>query len=277
MKSNDRANTFEDLSVACSDKTGSANGVERKKDENLHRNHRSRMVERFLKSPDSLNDHEVLEILLYSVVKRKDTNPLAHKILSYFKDLNAVFEADAETLMKIDGVGERIAAELVAIGLVIKRCEKIKRGESGRQFRSLSNVLPLIEEAFRGVTTERFVLFAFDERKKFKTKITFDSDAYSSVAFDAQKLADAITVIKPKSAIIAHNHPTGITEPSNADDLATTKIEMIFALHGVTLLDHIIVADGCEPYSYFAQGRLQNIKNNCNIDRLIERSINTEE
>ena len=96
-------------------------------EENLHANHRSRMIGRFLKSPDSLNDHEILEILLYFTVKRKDTNPLAHKILSYFKDLSAVFEADADTLKKIDGVGDKIAAELLTISQVIKRVENIKK------------------------------------------------------------------------------------------------------------------------------------------------------
>ncbi len=114
-------------------------------EENLHANHRSRMIGRFLKSPDSLNDHEILEILLYFTVKRKDTNPLAHKILSYFKDLSAVFEADADTLKKIDGVGDKIASELLTISQVIKRVENIKKNSDKTEFRSLRNIKPLID------------------------------------------------------------------------------------------------------------------------------------
>ena len=246
-------------------------------EENLHANHRSRMIGRFLKSPDSLNDHEILEILLYFTVKRKDTNPLAHKILSYFKDLSAVFEADADTLKKIDGVGDKIAAEFLTISQVIKRVENIKKNSDKTEFRSLRNIKPLIDETFSGATTERVALFTFDERKKFKNKIIFESDDFSKVAFDSAKVADAVAITKPKFALVAHNHPSGIAEPSNADDLATTKLEMILSLHGVTLLDHVIVGKYGETFSYFAAGRLQNIKNSCNIDRMIERSIKAED
>lgn len=79
----------------------------RMEDKNIHSGHRRRMTERFLKYPDSLSEHEVLEIMLYSALPRKDTNPLAHKLLRTFGSLKNVLSADAEVLKSVDGVGEK--------------------------------------------------------------------------------------------------------------------------------------------------------------------------
>ena len=64
-------------------------------EKNIHSGHRQRMTERFLKYPDSLSEHELLEIMLYPALPRKDTNPLAHKLLSLFGSLENVLRAEA--------------------------------------------------------------------------------------------------------------------------------------------------------------------------------------
>ena len=70
------------------------------------------MTERFLKYPDSLSEHELLEIMLYPALPRKDTNPLAHKLLSLFGSLENVLRAEDEVLKSVDGVGEKVCAML---------------------------------------------------------------------------------------------------------------------------------------------------------------------
>ncbi len=247
--------------------------TDKKLEENIHANHRERMLERFLKDPDSLNDHEILEILLYSVIKRKDTNPLAHKILSYFSDLNGVFNATETELLKIDGVGKKVASEILALSQVIKRCEKIKANNVDKTINSLRNIFPMIEEVFKNERTEKFVLFTFDEKKKYKNKLEILSDNYASVKLDKAKIVDFIGITKPHSVIIAHNHPYGLAEPSNEDDLTTIKLEMLLSLHGVTLLDHIIYDKNGDTFSYFTEGRLQNIRENCNLDEMIKKNL----
>ena len=81
-------------------------------DKNIHSGHRKRMTERFLKYPDSLSEHEVLEIMLYSALPRKDTNPLAHKLLAVFGSLENVLGADAAVLKSVDGVGDKVCLSL---------------------------------------------------------------------------------------------------------------------------------------------------------------------
>lgn len=79
----------------------------------LHDGHRQRKRERFLKQgADGLADHEVLELLLYYAIPRRDTNELAHRLIQHFGTLDAVFQAPPEALMQVSGIGENAAVLL---------------------------------------------------------------------------------------------------------------------------------------------------------------------
>ena len=81
------------------------------------------------------------------------------------------------------------------------------------------------------------------------------------------EMAKAVAIHKPAYAIIAHNHPSGSVTPSEADDLTTMKINTLCAVHGVNLIDHVIVA-GNKFYGYNSEGRLQAVKENSDLDKL---------
>ena len=70
----------------------------------MHEGHRKRMYEK-LKNGDGLYDHEILEILLFNAIPRKNTNPVAHELIKTFGSLSGVFAAEPERLMTVDGVG----------------------------------------------------------------------------------------------------------------------------------------------------------------------------
>ena len=100
-------------------------------DNNLHKEHRIRVKKKFRNfGLSSFEDHEKLELLLYYVIPRKDTNPIAHDLLNEFKTLGAVFAASIDELTKINGIGIE-AATLIKIipelskELVIQRYEDI--------------------------------------------------------------------------------------------------------------------------------------------------------
>ena len=80
-------------------------------------------------------------------------------------------------------------------------------------------------------------------------------------------MANAVAIHKPVYAIIAHNHPSGVAEPSVADDITTMKLNALCSIHGVNLIDHVIVA-GERFYGYKTQRRLEVIKEKSNIDKL---------
>ena len=92
----------------------------------IHAGHRDRMYDKLLNSPDSLSEHEYLEVLLFSFIPRKNTNPIAHKLLRTFGSLSGVFNASAKELMTVDGIGKSVATKIVAVGKIFQRVKDKK-------------------------------------------------------------------------------------------------------------------------------------------------------
>ena len=84
-----------------------------------HAGHRKRIIQKL--ETDTLLDHELLEILLFSVLPRRNTNDLAHRLLNQFGSLHEVFSAPIEELTKVAGIGESIAAHIRCIGIIYKK------------------------------------------------------------------------------------------------------------------------------------------------------------
>ncbi len=237
-------------------------------EKNVHANHRQRFIDKFLENPSSFAEHELLEILLYSVIVRKDTNELAHKLLSYFGSLEKVFKADTSALMKISGVGKRVAAHIKTIGLIYEHMPKNKNEKvtEGSSFVAIKNKL---DETFYNATSEKFLLMLFDKSNKLLSSLEYNNNQFHTVMISGAQIVEAINIIKPSYAIIAHNHLTDNPTPSSHDDIATTKLNILLDLHSVYLNDHVIVAKNNKTYSYYHSGRLQTIKEKCTIDKMI--------
>ena len=84
-------------------------------EENIHAEHRARMREKYLQMRDAMPDHEILELLLFNVIPRRNTNPIAHALLNRFGSLDEVFRASIPQLTSVEGVGEKTAMFLKEI------------------------------------------------------------------------------------------------------------------------------------------------------------------
>ena len=225
----------------------------------LHSGHRERMLKRLADYPDSLSDHELLEVLLYAFIPRTNTNPIAHDLIDSFGGLDKVFSASAKELTAVKGVGEKTAANIVLFGKLTERAEKLKTKEKDSGFLSFDKVKTQISELFRGVTEERFYMFLLDKKLQTIYKHKIESDKNDMIIADLSEVANILTLKKPVYAVIAHNHPSGNPVPSRADDEATKKFWLICSLHGVNFVEHLIVGKK-DVYSYFGSGRLDEIK-----------------
>jgi DNA repair protein RadC len=230
---------------------------------NLHSGHRERMMEKFVNAPDGMASHELLEILLFSVMPRKDTNALAHKLLLAFGDLDRLFSASPKELMAVDGVGKRIASHIASFGKIMDLV--LKRQKPSVVFDSFDRNKAYVIDLLSGLVKEKFYIILIDKDCKEITKIEFTSFNELAVEVDTSSLARAIAVNTPRHALICHNHTSSSLIPSRADDIATAKIYMLCKIHGVNLIDHIIVS-GKHAYGYFIDGRLKNIKDKVDSD-----------
>lgn len=235
---------------------------------NLHAGHRERMIGKLLEHPDALAEHELLEVLLFSLIPRKDTNALAHKLLKTFGSLENVFKAPADSLKLIDGVGESVAAKILVIGKIISRVSKEK--EPIRILTNFENVKKVLVEIFRNSNSESFVMLLLDKRYKLLAAVKFSDENKHSVSVDIPELISAFSVHKPAMAIIAHNHTSGSVLPSEEDMFTTTKFNVLCQLHGIRLVDHVIVS-GEKAYSFEREGDFYEIIKNADLNALFKK------
>ncbi len=225
---------------------------------NVHKGHRERTIKKFLESADSFSEHEVLEVLLYYAVPRIDTNPLAHRIIQMFGSLDGVFNATAEQLMMVDGVGEKVATQILLVSQIVKRVVGGKN-KPEHYLINFARARDYLLKIFRGLQHEKFVILLLNNKYKLLANVEFSNDDLHSVKAEVPDLVKAINIYKPTYAIIAHNHPSGNVLPSDQDDFTTKKLNVLLDLYDVNLFDHIIVS-GEKTYSYNQERRIDEVK-----------------
>ena len=235
---------------------------------NLHEGHRARMMEKFINYPDALSEHELLEVLLFGVIPRVDTNGIAHRILNAFGTLSAVFNASVKALMTVQGVGKNTATHIFAVGKIMQKVIDGSKAKEDRPMFSLHENSQEILQDFVGLQGEKFIIYFMDKKYRKITKLDFEQGSIYKVSLDVPEIANAIALHKPRFAMIAHNHPSGSLLPSPNDDRATQRIHLICAMHNVELVDHVIVAKG-KIFSYYHDGNLGEIKEKANLEKLL--------
>lgn len=242
---------------------------------NLHAGHRERLIKKFIENPSAILDHELIEIMLFNVIPRKDTNEIAHALLRTFGSLEKIFSATQKELMAVNGVGEKTAYELLLSGQIYKRVyANSEKRSKDLEWISYGNAKSNLIELYKYEREEVLTLILLDNNKKEKTRLCFRDQETYKVRFNISEITNAFAIHKPKFVILAHNHPSLSCRPSETDDLTTAKISLLCELQGIVLLDHLIIA-GNNTYSYAQDGALKNITDNYALDKLLQ-DIQTE-
>ncbi len=236
----------------------------------MHEGHRSRMYDK-LKSGAPLYDHELLEILLFNAIPRKNTNPLAHSLIQTFGSLGGVFEADVDKLMSVEGVGESTALYIKCVGECMKRINPANVGFA--VIKCYKDVADFVTMRFRGKSAEVLEFYFLDRAGKVTSIYPFTCGDAHKVEIASQKITSIIATSHPYSIVIAHNHPQGAAAPSENDNLFTKEMQVICSINGVNLQDHCIYGADGEIYSYFRSGEIDKIKNSYTFRNLLDEYI----
>ena len=234
----------------------------------MHEGHRQRMLERLESAEGSLQEHELLEILLFNAIPRKNTNELAHRLLSAFGSLRAVLGAEMAELKAVPGVGESTAAYLRIIGIFYARAQ-LKEPELPSAF-SFAAFRPFLIERFEGAREEYVELYSLDGKDCVKNVRRFSSEKSFQASVDPKEISRFLVEAKPAAMVAVHNHITGPATPSREDDDFTAQLEILCSMHNVSLRDHII----CSPegvYSYFLSGKLNERRARYRIGNVLGR------
>ncbi len=207
-----------------------------------HAGHRERMRKRFLRfGLDNFDDHNVLELLLFYAVPRRDTNVIAHRLLDAFGTLDGVFDASPEALMAVEGVGPGAAA-LIRLVPEAARRYFIARTAPGQILADSEAAGRYLLPRFLTCRDETMYLVCMDGKLKVLDCREVSRGSATSVSVNARRVTQIALGQNASAVLLAHNHTSGIAIPSDEDVAVTLRLRALLAQVGVTLTDHIVVA-----------------------------------
>ena len=210
----------------------------------VHHGHRQRLRSKLLSSQfDYLCQHELLELLTFFSIPRRDTNELAHTILNYYgNQFSAIFEATPGELEKIPGVGENTAALITLVRCIIRELEK----EKLKEIHALTTTEEIGEFAIRllsGYRNEAFYAIFLNNNHKVLSYTKITEGSVNEITIEPRKIVEeALKFPKTTQVVLAHNHPSGTAQPSQADLDVTRRIGSALYMIGIRLVDHLIFA-----------------------------------
>ncbi len=210
---------------------------------NVHKDHRQRVRSRFFKDGiGSMDDHNIIEFLLFFGIPFKDTNSIAHALVEKFGDLNGILEAPAEELMKVDGIGENAAA-LIRLTHDISLLYNERKQQWLLEENTEDNLVNYLSVRYSGERRELVYLLCLDSNGKIQRCVKICEGSPDSAVVDTRTIVETVVRFDSKNVVLAHNHPNGFAVPSVADVKTTEELIHVLDAIGINLADHIIVAD----------------------------------
>ncbi|MBQ8474124.1 MAG: RadC family protein [Clostridia bacterium] len=213
----------------------------------VHNGHRKRMLERYRKTGvDGFAMHELLEMLLFYVIPRKNTNDIAHLLLSQFGSLKSVLNAPLNKLMKTEGIGKVSATFIRLVSDVSAAAERHRYGviSLDSQFRQMNYVY----NWFKGKQASTVCLVMLDDKRNLIDTAVLSAGRTQRAVDYCKMCVDLCKQSEASYAILCHNHHSNCRRPSLDDLKLTSDIRISLSAEGVYLLEHYIVTeDDCIP------------------------------
>ena len=211
-----------------------------------HHGHRARMRERFLAGgAEGLADHELLEMMLYYAIPRRDTNDPAHALIERFGSFAGVLDADVEQLCSGEGISRESAVYLRMIAGGVRRytAQKLEPGEKNPVFDTPEKIAAFMAPRYFGTTVERAYLLLFDNAMHMIDCFPVGDGSVSGIWISTRRLIERAMQKGAAAAVLTHNHPGGLAVPSGDDMRLTRKLDEAFRLIEVPLLEHYVFSD----------------------------------
>ena len=228
--------------------------------ENAHKNHRKRLKDKVKNfGLDCLAYHEVLEFLLTYTIPRKDTNPIAHKLIERFGSFAKVMEADYFDLLKVDGIGPESALFLNSLTQLMEIYNKNKLETKVSILNTTADCVQFFRDFYSIKNNEFMVLACLGKNKRVIKTFLYKGKDETEINFDLKQIANNINDNGVKSVVLYHTHPNGSVEPSYSDYQTTQRIINMCMFHGIEFDDHIVLNES-EHFSFRNEGNISKMK-----------------
>jgi len=203
--------------------------------------HRQRLRERFrVGGADALPDYELLELVLFRAIPRRDTKDLAKRLIARFGSFAEVINAPEHRLAEVKDVGEAVITELKIVRAAALR---LMRGEiMGRPaLSSWRQVVDYCRAAMGFEAREQFRILFLDKRNQLIADEVQQEGTVDHTPVYVREVVKRALELSATAIVLCHNHPSGDPTPSRADIEMTKQIIDAAKPLGVTVHDHIIV------------------------------------
>lgn len=229
----------------------------------IHDGHRSRMRERFQNDQEleGFAEHEVLELLLFNSVCRKDTNALAHRLINEFGSIVDVMDASFDSLKKA-GLND---ASIVQIKQVLAVSNYYLRSKFKRcvYLKNVVDVAAYFGTYFANRNHECVYVAFLDAESKILNAINIGKGGATSTDIDTYKLISSASSTGAVKVLLMHNHPSGNLLPSSADIATTGNLMVMLTIIGATLMDHIVFGSSGNYFSFHDNGLMSALGDRC--------------
>jgi DNA repair protein RadC len=209
-----------------------------------HLGHRARMREKLLGAgPEALLDHELLEMVLFLALPRRDTKPIARALLARFGSFANAIAAPLHELREVEGLGEAGAAALRTVQAAALR---LARAEVMDQpvLNNWDRLLDYLTVALTRERVEQFRVLFLDTRNRLIADEAQARGTVNHTPVYPREVVKRALELQATALILVHNHPSGDPTPSRADLDMTQEIKAAAGSLGIVLHDHLVVGNG---------------------------------
>ncbi len=223
--------------------------------EDFRKDHRKRLRDRFMTGgANAMPDYELLELVLFRAIPRRDVKPLAKRLLAAFGDFNHVISAPAPRLTEVSGVGDAVVQELKIVEAAAQRLGRA-RVLNRNVISSWAALMDYCKTAMAHRDNEQFRILFLDRKNTLIADEEQQRGTVDHVPVYPREVAKRSLELNASAVILVHNHPSGDPSPSQADIQMTGKAEQALGAVGVAVHDHIIIGKA-EDASFRSLGLL---------------------
>ncbi len=203
--------------------------------------HRNRLRERFAADYGaSMPDYELLELLLFHAVPRRDTKPLAKRLIARFGSLAAVLAADAGDIADVEDSGPAVATMLKAVNQAGRRLAR-EDLRTSPVLGSWDKVIDYCRAELGHLPRESFHVLFLDQKNALLAAEEQSTGTVNQTSVYPREVVKRALELNASALVMVHNHPSGDPTPSGADIDITRAVEAAGKAVGITLHDHVIV------------------------------------
>jgi DNA repair protein RadC len=205
--------------------------------------HRERLRERFLASPNALPDYELLELVLFAAIPRRDVKPLAKALIAKFGSFAETIAAPRERLLELEGIGENVVAQLKIVEAAALRLSKTKL-LNRPALSSWAALLDYCAAAMSRSVQEEFRILFLDRKNALIADEVQGQGTVDHTPVYPREIVKRALELSASAIILVHNHPSGDPTPSRADIEMTREIAAAAKALHIAVHDHIVVGRG---------------------------------